>query len=153
MRKQIALSFLIICLVMICGCFNTEKPQRLFFIGEEYEFGRRKVLVTDDSENERLVIKYDLQENFPDDENMYFEFTFIHHDCERVDKSQFYFYDDELNEVVFNEENNSFYFNQDKIIYVSYKNSNIDVKNSIKLKDFSVAIGVGTFLHNNFGNN
>lgn len=144
--KNGILAFLPLLLAGLSSCFQCGpgSAQPIYQFGVEYNFKQSIIRVDHDTDEENFIFYY-TDKGSSSDYNFYFTFTFSTILDTLFNSEEFEYVDGEGNEIVF-DENGHYYFNGDKVIYISYKNANEEIKSSIANEQFSISIGCGTFV-------
>ncbi len=139
---SLSVIFLLMITFTCTGCFDNKTPQVVYSIGEEYVFDTTNVKVENDEEREQFILYYNVtgQEIC----SHYFAFTFSY-DTEILKNSEQFEYFDDLDSEIEFDENGYYVFDTSKIFYISYKNSNTEIKNIINSKECILEFPIGTF--------
>ncbi len=143
--KNGILAVLPLLLAGLSSCFQCGpgSAQPIYHFGIEYDFTQCLIR----AEHEESEMRFEFYYTHIDrtyDCSFYFVFTgeFLEH---LYNDTEFSYTDENGNEIVF-DENGHYYFNGDKVIYISYENANEEIKSSIANEQFSISIGCGTFV-------
>ncbi len=136
-RKFIFLFLILTCLCVLTAC---QQKQRIYEIGETYEFNGYSVRIDLEADNERFVIDYTEKDY---EYSHHFEFCFTYSTETLHNSDEFEYVDGENNPIVFDEY--GYDFTGDKIIYVSYANANEEIKSAISDENFSINLGSKLF--------
>lgn len=146
MKKHVYIVLIAIAMaIVLVGCEPPSTPQRVYKIGQEYELGSVTVKVEDDSEQERYILYYD---NSDDSEINSFAFSFRYNNKSLSNSNEFS-YSDNLGSAIEFEQDGYYWFYGERTFYVSYKNANAEIKQSIADKACNMSFSFGTFVYDN----
>ncbi len=131
------ITLVVVCLIIIATCngciVDVEKPYEGYVMGYKYELTTYTIQAVDDKENERFVITYT---SLVDGNSLFFQCEFSYVVGEQLKNSNEFSYTDNLDsDIVFNEDG-YYEFTGNRIFYVSYKNANVEIKESIANDDY-----------------
>ncbi len=129
-------------LFLLVGC-DKSTPQIVYAIGYEHTFGRVKVKIEDDKQEEQFVVYYTIPED--DRYTHYFSFTFYLSNMEYLYNSDQFEYSDNLGSEIIFDENGYFVFYSSRTFYISYVNASDEVKSCIENDKYLINLSSGTF--------
>lgn len=136
-------------IILISGCSCDGNPQPIYYIGEEYIFDTVTVKVEDDVAEEKYILYYTVNEDDTYKHSFCFEFH-LNASETLINSTEFEYSTSDLDEVIEFDENGYYCFYGSRIFYVSYKNANEEIKNSIKNKECSIYCFIGLFKYYNY---
>ncbi|MDE6667284.1 MAG: hypothetical protein K2K38_02915 [Clostridia bacterium] len=119
-------------------------PIQIYNIGQEYAFNTFTVKVENDEVEQRFILYYTVTK-----EGQYsnsFTFDFGYKTFEHITNSkEFEYSTSDPDEIITFDENGFYYFYGSRTFYISYKNANEEIKNSIANKEFNLSFPLGPF--------
>ena len=138
-----------VCLaVLLSGCTCHWTEQEIYAIGREYEFNNVTVKVEDDVAEERFIWYYTVNDDDTSKHSFCFEF-YLSAGNTLSNSSEFEYSTSDPDEVIEFDENGYYRFYGSRIFYISYKNANEEIKNSIKNKECGLSFSFGSFEYYN----
>lgn len=132
--------------VFLLNPIGPDSAQRIYLIGQKQTFNDgSELLIELDKENERFI--YSMTDTSQSLHCFYFYFSnmpYSPNPIRETNSAEFIYTDSDGNEIVF-DETGYYRYNGSKIIYISYKNANDEIKTSINENGFTLETEQGSF--------